>query len=204
MRIVDCVQGSEAWHDLRKGRPTASQFVKIITPAKLQPSAQMKDYAAELACVQLGLDDSPEPMVSYWMERGIELEPEAVAAYEEAIGVPTEEVGFVFPDDSSLYGCSPDRLLPENGILEVKCPAPTTLTKYLEEGCPNNYKMQIQAQLWITGADYCDFWAWHPLFYRACHETHEPDERFFAAFEEQIPKFLALVAHYKKILKGMM
>lgn len=162
MRIVDVIQGSEEWDDLRRGVPTASNFGKIITPAKGQLSTSWPVHAAELIAAEVGASVPPPP--SFWMQHGTEQEPYAVAAYEKITGRTTTIAGFVWPDDHERYGCSPDRLVGEDGLLEVKCPAPETLIGYHAEGIfPVAYKPQVMGQLWITERDWCDFFAYHPL-----------------------------------------
>lgn len=161
MRIVNVIQGSEAWEKLRCGLPTASRFDSIVTPAKCKLSSSWKSYAAELIAQEMGLIVQPPP--SFWMDHGMEMEPKAIAAYEKITGVQTQVIGFAFPDDHGRYGCSPDRLVGEDGLLEVKCPKPETLIQYHANGeFPAEYKPQVQGQLFITGRSWCDFMAYHP------------------------------------------
>lgn len=161
MRIVNVIQGSEEWDELRRGVPTASNFSRIITPVKGQLSASWKTYAIELIAQELRAVVPPPP--TFWMEHGTENEPYAIAAYEQIEGVKTQQVGFVWPDDHTHYGCSPDRLVGEDGLLEVKCPKPETVIGYHVEGVlPDGYKPQVMGQLLITGREWCDFMAYHP------------------------------------------
>lgn len=160
MRIIDCIQGSEDWERLRV-RATASNFGRIVTPAKGDYSKSATSYAAEIVAKELGVYSPPPP--SYWMEWGTENEPNAVAAYEAINGVQTQVVGFVFPDHTDDYGGSPDRLVGDDGGLEAKCPAPETLIGYHAAGeLPNQYKPQVQGLMLITGREWWDFFAWHP------------------------------------------
>lgn len=161
MRIVNVIQGSEEWDELRRGVPTASNFSRIITPVKGQLSSSWRSYAAELIAQELGVVVPPPP--SFWMEHGTQYEPYAVKAYELMTGNATEEIGFAWPDDHEHYGCSPDRLVGENGLLEVKCPKPETVIEYHLNGIlPTDYRPQVQGQLLITGREWCDFVAYHP------------------------------------------
>lgn len=160
MRIIDCEQGSEAWQNWRN-RPTASEFGSFITPAKGQYSAQATAYAAKVIAKRLGVYVEPPP--SFWMEWGVENEPHAKAAYTARTGNDITEAGFVLPDSTDAYGGSPDGLIGDDGLIEVKCPAPETLIKYHAEGqLPTQYRPQVQALLLITGRPWCDFWSWHP------------------------------------------
>lgn len=160
MRVFDVRQRSEEWEKLRL-RPTASQFGRIVTPVKGDYSKKSIEYACELVARQLGIWTEPPP--SYWMDWGTENEPFAVDLYEEITCQKTEKVGFVMPDHTDTFGGSPDRLVGDFGLLEVKCPAPQTLIKYHANGeFPSEFKPQIQGNLLITGRDWCDFFVFHP------------------------------------------
>jgi len=160
MRIVDCLQGSEEWERWRN-RPTASEFHKFCTPAKGDYSSQATEYAAKIVAKRLGVYTEPPP--SFWMEWGIEHEPNAKLAYTKQTGRTIRDVGFVLPDGTDAYGCSPDGLVGDDGLFEGKCPKPETLIAYHALGIlPLLYKPQIQGQLLITGRAWCDFYAWHP------------------------------------------
>jgi len=161
VRIVSVIQGSEEWDEIRRGVPTASNFGRIITPVKGQLSASWKTYAIELIAQELRTIVQPPP--TFWMEHGTEHEPYAIAAYEQINKVKTQTVGFAWPDEHTHYGCSPDRLVGDDGLLEAKCPKPETVIGYHAGGIfPNEYKPQVMGQLLITGRMWCDFVAYHP------------------------------------------
>ena len=159
-RIVDVVQGSEAWDRLR-ARPTASNFGRIVSPAKGDYSDQATAYAAEIVAKRMGLYTSPPP--SYWMVHGTESEPFARAAYEELNGVEVQQVGFIVPLFTDVYGGSPDGLIGNDGMIEIKCPKPESVLKWIAQGTvPLEHVPQIQGLLMITRLPYADFFAWHP------------------------------------------
>lgn len=159
MRIIEVEQRSEEWDRLR-ARPTASEFSSFITPARGDYSKQATAYAAKIVAKRLGVYVEPPP--SYWMEWGVEQEPYAKLAYTAATGNEITEVGFCLPDATDDYGGSPDGLVGDEGILEVKCPAPETLIRYHADGdLPAQYKPQVQGLLFITGRPWCDFYVWH-------------------------------------------
>ena len=151
---------SAAWYYLRLGKPTASEFHRIVTPTgKL--STQSAGYAHRLlAELMLGKPlDSPE---TEYMVRGTELEDQAIDAYEFTQGIDTSLGGFVTTDDETI-GCSPDRLVGDDGVLEMKCPAPNTHVGYLlSRGIDDEKKPQIQGQLLVTGRKWVDLMSYHP------------------------------------------
>ena len=156
-----CEQRTPEWHALRRGVVTASDVHRIVTPTG-RLSSQAPDYAHRLlAEMMLGKElDNPE---TEWMTRGIALEDSAWNSYEMINSVETDRGGFV-TDDSGRLGCSPDRLIGKDGILELKCPAPNNVIGYLLD--PNSLhsekKPQIQMQLLICEREYCDLMAYHP------------------------------------------
>lgn len=160
MRIINCLQRSEEWERWRN-RPTASEFGSLITPARGDYSASATKYAAKIVAKRLGVYTEPPP--SYWMEWGCEHEPNAKHAYTQATGAEITDVGFALPDHTDAYGGSPDGLVGDDGIIEIKCPAPETLIGYHATGImPVEYRPQVQGLLLITGRAWCDFYAFHP------------------------------------------
>jgi hypothetical protein len=199
MRIYDVLQGSEEWEALRH-RPTASNFDKIITPARGQLSAQMSRYACEIVAKRLGVYVESPP--SFWMEWGTEHEPVAVDEYEKQTGRKTRQVGFAIPDWTEEYGGSPDRLVDPDGLLEVKCPAPETLIGYHAAGVlPSDYVPQVQGLLWITGRQWCDFYAWHPQLTPFLIRV-EPDTDYHAKLREGLAACLLEIERIAKLVQS--
>lgn len=162
MKIIDVPQGSPAWYSIRRGRPTGSQFSRIITPAKGEPAAAADTYAAELiaeACGwQSGFHGTPDTV------RGSSLESEALRWLKMRHGYATRQVGFCL-SDCGRYGCSPDGLTPENIPVEVKAPSLHTFLKWrIAGGLPQDHKVQVHSEIHVTGAPYGIFLAYadHP------------------------------------------
>lgn len=177
MRVINCEQQTEEWERWRN-RPTASEFGSFVTPARGDYSAQATGYAAKIVAKRLGVYTEPPP--SYWMEWGIENEPNAVHAYEMENDLAIERVGFVLPDHTDAFGGSPDGLVGNEGLLEIKCPAPETLIMYHANGeLPSQYKPQVQGLLLITQRAWCDFYAFHPMLTPFVLRV-EPDESYQA------------------------
>ena len=171
MHIHNCIQQSEEWFAIRKGRPTASQFKKIITPAKGELSKQADKYIIELIA-ECFCPTYAAFIGNNWTDRGNELEPEARKAFEDHTGLFVEQVGFVTQGDNGAWkhavGCSPDGLLKNDAGeyvagLEIKCPSPTTHVEYVLNGVlPDEYKPQVHGSLAVTGLPRWHFWSYYP------------------------------------------
>jgi hypothetical protein len=190
MIVHQCIQGSEEWLALRLGVVTASEFSDIITPAKLELSKSATKYMCrKLAEWMLG---APlEQFTSGWMERGTNLEPEAVRYYEMERDVETSAIGFVTTDDGTV-GCSPDRGISDDGLLELKCPALETHAAYMLDPASlvQEYSLQTQGQLWVcSDRAYCDVMSYYPGFPAVIVRTHLR-EKVKDALALHIPAFV--------------
>lgn len=142
-------QGSVDWYRLRRGIPTASEFNKIITPAKGNLSEQWKPYAARLVWEKLINTTTQSLDGIEHIEEGKRLEPFAVAHFELINSAKTRRVGFVTTDDG-LIGASPDRYLVDRpACLETKCPTGPVHMRYCLFGHEDAYRPQIQGQLLV-------------------------------------------------------
>lgn len=183
MKILQADQGTQEWLEARLGRPSASQFCKLVTTAG-KPSASADDYISELIAERITGEREPI-YVNEWMQRGTELEPEARATYEFIHGVDVEEVGFIL-DDSGEFGCSPDGLVGEDGGVEFKCPSPKNHIAWSRKGvCPSKHYAQVQGCLYITGRKWWDFMSYHPEM-KPFIVRVERDEEFIEKLAEQI------------------
>lgn len=155
----DLIQGTPEWHKARLGLLTASEFCKIVTPAKLQYAQNDKEktHLFELAAQRVNNYVEPH-FESFDMMRGKEEEILARALYSEKYA-PVEEVGFVTNDKWGFtLGCSPDGLVGDDGIFECK----SRVQKYqfetiVTDGIPAEYTLQLQALLLITERKWLDF-----------------------------------------------
>jgi putative phage-type endonuclease len=160
MRVINLEQGSQEWLQSRLGKPTASNFGKLITPTG-KPSTSAEGYINELIAQRI-TGELPEFYTNEAMARGNELEPAAKAMYEFMHGVEVVEVGLCLHDEFEC-GASPDGLVGDDGGIEIKCPLPHTHVSYLRAGdVPGKYVPQIQGCLWITGREWWDFMSYHP------------------------------------------
>jgi len=156
-KFYNIQQNTDEWYNLRLGKFTASGF-KDLFMSKSTAGYQKAIYRAVFEQIT---NEPPESFTNDYMQRGHELEPLAVDWYEMETFETTTNGGFwTFGND---IGASPDRLVGDNGILEVKCPAFNTMIAYqLKQQLPNIYKYQVHGQMLVTGRKWCDFIAFHP------------------------------------------
>ena len=187
MLVYDLPQGSDAWLRLRLGVPSTSSFGKIITPSGKR-SSQFTEYCNELLA-ELILGEREQFFKSPAMERGNELEPYAVQHYEELTGRKTKVVGFVTTDDSRI-GCSPDRLVGTDGLLEVKCPLQKKHVSNLVSGdIDKQYYPQVMGQLMMTGRQWVDWMSYHPDM-PASIVRLERDAEFISTLDDLLNEFI--------------
>ncbi len=161
----DVPAGSDEWRKARLGIPTASQFHRIITPAKLQLSKSRTEYMHELIAERLtGRWDDDD--AGGYRQRGHDLEPEAIAYYDFQSDAETVGGGFCTTDDGRV-GCSPDRLVLADGKvvrgLEIKCPSPKVHAGYLlSNSHRDEYRLQVQGQMFVCGLPSWDLMSYHP------------------------------------------
>lgn len=153
-------QGTTEWHDLRRGILTASVIGQLITPATLKVADNPKSRAivAELASERItGFTD--EHYSSADMDRGHEVEPLAIAAYEKHTGNPVTTLGFMVNDDHGFkIGCSPDGLVDDDGMVECKSRRPKIhLQTILADNVPAANIAQCQAALFVSGREWLDY-----------------------------------------------
>jgi putative phage-type endonuclease len=186
MILHNIEQQSEAWHEIRCGRVTGTRFKALVAG---ESTATYKDLLTNIAC-EIITGKAEETYFNANMEHGIETEPVARALYESIFDLKVKEVGFISPDEDHLYsewiGISPDGILPDSGILEIKCPLMRTHFEYIEANkLPSEYRYQVQGQLFVTGSDYCDFMSFvegmKPFIIRVL-----PDVELFLEFEKRL------------------
>lgn len=161
MIIHNCEQGSEAWKQVRIGKITASRFAHVIAKGKgSEPSKTRLSYLYEIAS-EIMTGQAADSYTNPAMEHGTLTEPQARLEYEDREGVPVEQLGFV--EYSDRVGASPDGIVGENGLLEIKCPKTSTQIQRVLDGVfPTEYMAQVQGQLWVCEKEWCDFVSFDP------------------------------------------
>lgn len=156
-------QGTEEWKMARLGHVSASNIAAVMSKGKdNSESAIRRAYKIKLVAERL----TGKPQESYKnaaMEWGNEQEPFARMAYEAKMNVLVEKTGFWKHPYKDWVGVSPDGLVGEDGLIEIKCPNTTTHLEYIfDDVVPTEYRKQIQMQLWVTGRQWCDFVSYDP------------------------------------------
>lgn len=150
-------QNSDEWFALRRGKFTASTFKDLFMGENTQG---YKDAIYKVAFERL-TNTSPESFTNEYIQRGTELEPEARAWYEFEKNVEVIKAGFFEYND--WIGASPDGLVGDSGLIEIKCPKFSTMMDYLiKKELPKTYEWQVQGQLYVTERKFCDFISYHP------------------------------------------
>ena len=201
-RIVICEQGGADWFNARMGCVTSSRVADCIAKLKRKEgeAACRRDMRFEIVCEMLS-GKPTEHYVSRWMKEGKEKEPLARAEYELRYGVTVEEVGFVYHPTIKYAGASPDGLIGDDGLLEIKCPKIETHLKYLiDDTIPEEYLPQMLWQLsctddrlWNDFVSYCpDVPEPYQLFRKRLDRTIEAQQTI-AAMELEVQQFLSEV-----------
>lgn len=156
----DLEQGSQEWLEARRGVLTASTIGQLVTPKTIKPASNDTSRAliASLAAERItGRVETVYP--SRDMQRGTFEEPRAREWYAEFAGVDVEQVGFIVRDeDEWSLGYSPDGLVGDAGLIEIKAPrAKKHVAWVLGDQMPLEHMAQVQAGLLVTGREWCDF-----------------------------------------------
>lgn len=194
-RISAIQQGTEEWHQLRLGKVTASRVADILAKTKSGASASRGNYLIELA-LQRVTKTIEESYSNSAMEWGVATEPQARVAYEVSTGNFVDQIAFVNHPTIEGFGCSPDGLVGE-GLIEIKCPNSATHWSYIKANePPQKYIIQMQAQMSVTGAKWCDFVSFDPRMPERSQlliVRVNRDNEFIAEMENDIKQFLSEV-----------
>jgi len=155
-------QRTEEWYAARLGKVTASRVSDVVAKTKSGYSTSRANYMAELVCERL-TGKQGDFFQNAAMAWGTEKEPLARGAYEERNGILVEEVGFVSHPTILMAGASPDGLVGDDGLVEIKCPNTAThIDTLLDKEAPSKYVNQMQWQMACTGRAWCDFVSYDP------------------------------------------
>lgn len=191
LQVFDCEQGTPEWFAARLGIPTASEFSTVLAKGRGGgDSKTRRTYMLKLIGERL----TGEPMWTYsneHMERGKAMEDEARDLYSMVRDVEPQRVGFLRRGDA---GASPDSLVGDDGLLEIKTKLPHLhLEAMLAGKLPAEHVAQCQGQLWISGRPWLDFVSYWPGLTPFIVRV-ERDDIYIKSLEAAVAEFLAELA----------
>jgi hypothetical protein len=195
--ICDSPQRSPEWFAARLGKLTGSCAGAMLSKIKSGEAAARRDLRLKLVCERLTGQCQDDGFVNDAMQRGIDLEPQAFAAYEAHTGQMVTRTGFLALNGVEA-GCSLDGHVGNfDGIVEIKCPKSATHLRYLRSGeVPAEHLPQIRHNLWISGAAWCDFVSFDDRFppaYQVFIVRVERNEQEMGIYEGRALAFLSEV-----------
>ena len=190
-------QRTDDWFAARLGKVTASSLHKVLARTKTGYGADRANYLTQLVLERV-TNSKAEGYINAEMQWGIDQEPFARAAYEAHTGVLVDEIGFMPHPTIEMSGASPDGLVGDSGMVEIKCPSSkTALECWLsDDPVESKYFAQMQWQMACAGRDWCDYVVFDPrmpqkaqlFIYRV-----NRDNEWLATTEKEVVKFLAEV-----------
>jgi len=187
-------QRTDAWFEARIGKVTASRVADVLAKTKSGYSASRDNYMAQLVCERL-TKQKAEGFTNAAMQHGTETEPLARLSYEVAQNVLVDEVGFIPHPTIEMSGASPDGLVNDDGLIEIKCPNTAThIETLLSETVPTKYYTQMQFQMACTGREWCDFVSFDnrlPPELQLFVKRVPRDDTYIRLMEAEIVQFLA-------------
>ena len=206
--LPSLIQGTDEWLEQRRGMVTASVVGKLITAKTIKPASNDDSRGLTALLVAERITGHVEPVyASDDMLRGQMDEPVARDLYSQHFA-PVREVGFMVRKESGWsLGYSPDGLVGDDGLIEIKSRRPKKqLQTILADEVPPENMPQLQAGLFVTGRewiDYVSFCGGMPLYVKRTF----PDQRWFDAIEQSVDTFeataTAMVARYEALIDGL-
>jgi putative phage-type endonuclease len=206
--LPDIEQGSDEWHEQRRGMVTASIVGQLITPATIKPAnnPESRGIAAMLAAERITGYTEPT-YVSEDMMRGHEVEPRAVEVYSEHYA-PVTTTGFMIRDDYGFQlGYSPDGLVGEDGLIEIKSRRQKKhLQTILADEVPRENMAQIQCGLLVSGREWCDYVSYcggMPMWRKRVTLDQKWREAIIIALTAFEVAVASIIADYNKAVEGL-
>ena len=157
MKTYDMQQRSPEWLQIKKGKLGASNAQAISAQGKGLETLILETMAEYYSTAER------ESYSNEHTERGNELESQARAIYELETGLQVTEIGWAEYND--YIGCSPDGLVNDTGLVEIKCPADKGFFKYMYDGkIDSGYWWQMQMQMLVCNRAWCDYVVYNPNF----------------------------------------
>ena len=192
MKIYNFEQRTEDWYNIRKGKMTASNAETIIANGK-----GLETYIYNLMAEYYSSAEK-ENYINADMQRGIDLEPEARLEFEFYTDLDVQEVGFIEYND--FIGVSPDGLIGDDGLIEIKCPNDSIYFKLLlSNKIKPEYIAQMQMQMYVTDRQYCYFVSYNPNFEKSLYiKKINRDEEMIDKLKKGLERGTELIKEIKK------
>jgi putative phage-type endonuclease len=204
-------QGTEGWFADRLGKVTASRLADVLAKTKTGYSASRTNYMTQLVLERI-TGQKGESFTNSAMQWGTEQEPFARAAYEAHTGQMVEEVGFIPHPTIEAAGASPDGLVGDDGMVEIKCPSSSTaLECWLTRSQGGNpvdakYYAQMQFQMRCADRSWVDYVVFDPRMPAKAQlfiVRVERNDDWLKIAEEEVTSFLAEVDAKVTALKSI-
>lgn len=199
-------QLSTEWFEIRRGKLTASRIADATAKTKTGWGASRKNLMAELVAERL-TGTSANGYTNAAMQWGIDVEPDARAAYEFMRDADVVEVGFIDHPHIPMSGASPDGLVGDDGMVEIKCPQTAThIDTLLGAPVADKYIKQMQWQMACAGRQWVDFVSYDPRMpeeLRLHTERVSRDDKIIAELESQAREFLEELAQMESRLRAL-
>ena len=192
MKIYNFEQRTEDWYNIRKGKMTASNAETIIANGK-----GLETYIYNLMAEYYSSAEK-ENYINADMQRGIDLEPEARLEFEFYTDLDVQEVGFIEYND--FIGVSPDGLIGDDGLIEIKCPNDSIYFKLLlSNNIKPEYIAQMQMQMYVTERQYCYFVSYNPNFEKSLYiKKINRDEEMIDKLKKGLERGTQLIKEIKE------
>ena len=203
----DYPQGSDEWLAIRAGKVTASKITDVMAKLKTgKPSAGRITYMGQIIAERL-TGVKPDSFTNAAMQWGVETEPQAIAAYEFLNDVEVERISFADHEKIEFSGASPDGMLGDNGLIEIKCPNTATHIEYLTSNkIPKKYADQMQWQMACLNREWCDFMSFDPRMPEHLNKLIirvDRDDKYIEEMEMEVIKFNNEINEKLEILEKM-
>ena len=192
MKIYNFEQRTEDWYNIRKGKMTASNAETIIANGK-----GLETYIYNLMAEYYSSAEK-ENYINADMQRGIDLEPEARLEFEFYTNLDVQEVGFI--EHNEFIGVSPDGLIGDDGLIEIKCPNDSIYFKLLlSNNIKPEYIAQMQMQMYVTDRQYCYFVSYNPNFEKSLYiKKINRDEEMIEKLKKGLERGTQLIKEIKE------
>ena len=192
MKIHNFEQRTDEWYAIRRGKMSASNAETIIANGK-----GLETYIYNLMAEYYSSAEK-ENYVNADMQRGIDLEPEAKIEFQFYTGLDIKEVGCVELNEYIL--ASPDGLIGDDGLIEIKCPNDSIYFKLLlSNNIKPEYIAQMQMQMYVTDRQYCYFVSYNPNFEKSLYiKKINRDEEMIEKLKKGLERGTQLIKEIKK------